>query len=569
MKKNNLIVEVDRIKEMMNLSVLNEGIPDPIIKGIMKVIDDFALANKGTLTKNFDPALKRVQDAFAKGDIPQFKKSMYRLIDMDDELYDLLRSDIFKQNQKLIDSINKSIEDSLSKKPPLTKNEVKTKLSGYWRDNVFPNYPSRKFRDELMEQFNKKIDDYVKPLPTKVSTDTFAGKAKAWISSLTGADLQSIRRIFFRWTKTYQELSDEFFKYADEAEAIMRRKPPGNASYQFKKMADILASMKKSSEVSGEIMWNGLSEKGQKGFKDMVSSDVASKLESSNKPWSDIFQAAIKGDTELKGRLELLKETLRVKKFGWKRFFNLITYGDVRHIDEIREFIAQKGVTLYVLRRAMTYFLIMPFLESLYTTGVYALGKTIENAAGEEVVGNITGYSEVEDWNETFFREFKNRFLEEMSVRGFTQFIIPGFVDEILQWFVFQFMAGKAFSGISETNPQELESKKIQIWNGFNKETQDIMRDAAEKTGDEELIALTDGDGGQTETQTTETETPIANPVEKEIRENFPCAKKFPIKVISETKVEFTYTDGQLIPAEKINGVWTWTNTGEPLNCKK
>jgi hypothetical protein len=566
MKKNNIIVEVDRIKEMMSLTILNEGIPDPLIKGMMKIIDDFALTNKGSLTKNFDPALKRVQSAFNSGDIVQFKKSMYRLIDMDDELYDLVKSDIFKQNQKLIDSINKSIEDSLSRKPPLTKDEIRTKLNDYWRDQIFPNYPSRKFRDELMEKFNKKIDNYIKPLPSKVSTDTFAGKAKAWISSLTGADLQSIRRIFFRWSKTYQELSDEFFKYADEAEAIMRRKPPGNASYQFKKMADILASMKKSSEVSGEVMWNGLSEKGQKGFKDMVSTDVASKLESSKKPWSDIFQAAIKGDTELKGRWELLSETIRVKKFGWKRFFNFIKYGDFRHIDEIREFIAQKGVTEYVLRRAMTYFLVMPFLETLYMTGIYALGKTIENVAGEETLGNITGYAEVEDWDETFFREFKNNFLEEMSVRGFGQFIIPSFVDEIFQWFVFEFMAGKAFSGISEPDLQELESKKVQIWNGFDKETQDIMRDAAEETGDEDLIALTE----KGESNTT-VETPITNPIEKEIRDNFPCAKKYPLKVISNTNVEFTNVSSgnEIILAEKINGVWTWTDTGLPLKCNK
>jgi hypothetical protein len=96
------------------------------------------------------------------------------------------------------------------------------------------------------------------------------------------------------------------------------------------------------------------------------------------------------------------------------------------------------------------------------------------------------------------------------------------------------------------------------------------MTDAAEATGNPDLIAVTEDGSGGSSTE-TETETPISNPVEKEIRDNFPCAKKYPLKVISNTEVEFTdvSSGNEIIPAEKINGVWTWTNSGLPLKCNK
>jgi hypothetical protein len=575
MKKNNIIVEVDRIREMMNLTILNEGIPAGFGGKVMKIIDDFVLNNAGTLSKGFDNEFKKLQKAFADGNLIQFKKSIGRLIDLDDDLYDIIKPNILSENKPLIDQIENHIKTKMGQYPPPDREILKKEINDYWRTKVEPNFPSRRFRDEMINKFDKQIDEFKRVLPAKVSTDTFEGKAKAWVSGLFGADIQSLRRIFFRWSKSYKELQDEFFKYAEEAEALMKRKPPQKASYQLKKMADILASMKKSSETAGEIMWNGLSEKGQQGFKNIIGADVAGALESGGKKWSDVFQAAIKGDKEIESSWKLLFETVRLRKFGPKRLINYVTYGDYRSIEEIREFMAQRGVLEYLGRRALSYFIVWPILKTVVMSSVYAFGKSIENLGGEDALGNITGYSEVEEFDDTFYRMLKEDLREQLSLEGLLQFVVPTYVDEMVEWFVYTFLAGKTFADSEESVEQELEQERVKIWNGFGKETQEVMKDAAEATGNPDLIAVTEGGGGSSPETETQSETnrakieSITEPIARELYETFPCIAdgNFQVNKISDKQAEFVnIANKKTRMAYKVKGSWYWEDA-TPLSC--
>jgi hypothetical protein len=345
----------------------------------------------------------------------------------------------------------------------------------------------------------------------------------------------------------------------------MNKQPPGNASYQLKKMVDVLASMKKTRNIDAKLLYEGLSGDAKKGLKDSLGEDVINQLESGQRPWSDLLTMLRSGDTEINERLI----NLDGKFFSIQSLHKLgryIVYGDTRSLKEIQDFIVKKGFTNYLARRAGSYFLVWPILQGTLWSVWYAAMSKIEGQA--EDLGfkdfNPVDYNESVPWYEIF----KDELLKQFSLADIPQFLIPTYIDEFLLGMV-DFLKGKNVESedLEEEIKNEVEKQRIKVWTGFSNEEKQVMSDAAEATGNPDLIAVTEDGGGSS----PKTETPITNPIEKEIRDGFPCAKKYPLKVISNTKVEFTNVSSgnEIILAEKINGVWTWTDTGLPLKCNK
>jgi len=560
MKKNKILKEeigrigelIETISKLEKINVLTEAPASPIVDLLSNAVREIDNLRRGGV--RFNTYAEDMIDAFRRASTEDEKLQwISMLMDESEDFYKAISPSIVRFNKDLIDTLENLVDDALrtGSDPNAIKQAAQAEI-----DKIFQKFPSDKFKKELSDTFNERIDNYGKDFSHVSLPSGLSSKISKWMTNLP--NLQTILRMGRAYFMKKEDIFKKFMEAHDIAAKLMQEGKLDEAAPYFKKMADMVAATR-TIDLTPKQIWEGLGSVGQKGWKDEILPEIRQYLKYSKEgqPWHGIMEAIANNDASVKSAAdsywELLTKWKDVKFVDkLKQLFRIAAYRDPRSLKEISEYVAKKGFKKFFAWRIAGYFIIWPTIISVFRS-LFAVGTE-----GLEAIAGLGGERpEYGDWGDT--QDWRLDALEiwwdELSNQSLMGFIDQSFLDEI--W---KTLNSFILPGFKEKDVDRLQQHVEEDYRKFKDELPPEER---------ENIEQAESDLGLDKTE-TEAETPILNSVEKEIRDNFPCAKKFPLKVISDTKVEFTNVNSgnTIIPAEKINGVWTWTNSGDPLKCK-
>jgi hypothetical protein len=562
MKKNKILKEeigrigelIETISKLEKINVLTEAPASPIVDLLSNAVREIDNLRRGGV--RFNTYAEDMIDAFRRASTEDEKLQwVSMLMDESEDFYRVISPSIARFNKDLIDTLENLVDNALKtgSDPNVIKQAAQAEI-----DKIFQKIPSDKFKKELSDTFNERIDNYGKNFSHVSLPSGLNMKITKWMTNLP--NLQTILRMGRAYFMKKEDIFRKFMEAHDIAAKLMQEGKLDQAGPYFKKMADMVAATR-NLDLTPKQIWEGLGSIGQKGWKDGILPDIRQHLKYSKKgqPWHGIMEAIANNDASVKSAmnsyLELFfkwgKDVTFVDKF--KQLARIAVWRDPRSMKEISEYVTKKGFKQFFAWRIAGYFVIWPTIIAGFRS-LLELGKE-----GAEAIDGLGGERpEYGDWGDTqdYRLDFLEIWLDELLNQSVIGFIDQSFVDEIIST-----LHRYVLPGFKEKDVDRLEQHVKEDYEKFKDDLPPEDRENLEQAESDLRLDKTE----------TPTETPITNPIEKEIRDGFPCAKKYPLKVISNTKVEFTNVSSgnEIILAEKINGVWTWTNTGLPLKCNK
>jgi hypothetical protein len=574
MKKDIILKEeIGRIHELMSVSLSEIDTLDFLIESTLileSILPDLLRAgidaadNLVQSGKRLSPEIQKYLNdlSIAADDIAKLK-AIGNLMDESAEIFNSVYSVYTRVNKSQLDTVSTNIDKALNGASPKDFKKIQDRLNQIVEiqaRQLTRQIPSQKLAKELENGWKKQIKDFNK-YNVSVPSTSLNQSVKVWMTKAF-PNLGTVKNMIINTFKSFDALQDEFLELDKLATAKLRA--GRDATVEIKRMADIVASINKKEGKLAEEVWNNMTTDGQKGWKNAISNEVYSKLafDKKGKPWDGIIEAITATDDEIKtaksAYLDIFKPSSYKKGEGWQRIFSYLTYGDPRKPAELIKYMQTAGLPLYVIERAVAFFVITPLILSFVKNAIPASKSGLEYAmqdkGGERP--DYTSWGEGQEWWEPWWESYKDSIPGDGLWESIGKFLTPWALDEV--WSI----ATATLGGLQDPDVEKLRLKYDNDYRKFKDGLPDEEREKLEQAENEA------GLGDET---ITPTETPIKNPIEKEIRDGFPCAKKYPLKVISNTKVEFTNVSSgnEIILAEKINGVWTWTDTGLPLKCNK